>query len=338
MPGASAVLDLGASLLSWAILLVVSRMTLLGLALDPWLFTFIQIVAGGALLVAMAGRGSGLAEALRDPWTWLFGVLRFGTAAFYTAALVHTSTANAACLAMVGVPIRMVLLWLALSRKPFGRELPGQAVILVGLALLAESLEGGWRDPAIVLMILSELCVVASTLIGELHPLNHTDDPRQRAGLTGIMLLASAFFMLVAALGLGLVVQWLPSVRAAVSPNVTWLANPSLALDARLWVAAVLVGFVLRGPTMFLFLKAVRRVGTENYVAAMVAIPVLSLAFEAAAAALGLLEPTAAATRSTLFGAVMVLGSLGVSWARSTRWMPGANASPPKYEGIAWSK
>ena len=188
---------------------------------------------------------------------------------------------------MVGVPIRMVLLWVALSRKPLAREWPGQGVILVGLALLAESLEGGWREPAIVLMILSELCVVASTLLGELHPLNHTDDPRQRAGLTGIMLLASAFFMLLAALGLGLVVQWLPSVRAAVSANVTWLANPSLALDARLWVAAVLVGVVLRGPTMFLFLKAVRRVGTENYIAAMVAIPVLSLAFEAAAAALG---------------------------------------------------
>ena len=84
--------------------------------------------------------------------------------------------------------------------------------------------------------------------------------------------------------------------------------------------------------------KAVRRVGTENYIAAMVAIPVLSLAFEAVAAALGLLELTPVATRSTLFGAVMILGSLGVFWARATRWMPGANASPPNYGGVAWSK
>ena len=61
-------------------------------------------------------------------------------------------------------------------------------------------------------MVLSELCVVASTLIGELHSLNQTDDPCQRAGLTGIMLLTSTFFMLSAALGLGLVVQWRPSV------------------------------------------------------------------------------------------------------------------------------
>ena len=338
MPGACAVLDLGASLLSWALLLVVSRATLLGLELDPWLFTFIQVMAGGALLVAIAGRSGALAEGWRNPRTWIYGVLRFATAAFFTAALVHTSTANAAFLAMVCVPIRVVLLWLVRSRRPYPWELPGHAVLLLGFALLAQSLEGGVRNPALVLIILSELCVVASTLVGELHPLNQTEDPRQRAGLTGIMLLTSAFFMLLAVLGLGLVVQWLPSVRTAVSANVTWLANPTLALDARLWVSAVLVGIVLRGPTLFLSLKAIRHVGTENYVAAMTAVPFMTLAFEAAAGALGLAELTPVAARPTVFGAMMILGSLGVCWARSKYWNPRANASPPREGGITLSK
>ncbi len=338
MPGASAVLDLGASLLSWALLLVVSRVTLLGFELDPWLFTFIQVAAGGALLVAIAGRSGGLAEAWRDPYTWIYGVLRFMTAAFFTAALVHTSTPNAAFLAIVCVPIRTVFLWFVLSREPFPLELPGQAVILLGLVGLAQSLEGGWRNPALILMILSELCVVSSTLIAELHPLNHTDDPCRRAGLTGVMLLTSAFVMFLAALGLGLIVQWLPPVRMAVSTDMPWLTHPALALDARLWVSAALVGIVLRAPTMFLSLKAIRLVRAENYIAAMAAIPFISLGFEAAAGALDLLDLPAVATRSTLFGATMILGSLGVCWARSNYRAPGANGQPPRDGGMARSK
>ena len=316
-PSLTAVLVLGASLASWALLLVVSRVTLLALRLDPWLFTFIQMMAGGAFLLAVAGRAGGLVEALRDPHTWIYGVLRVATAAFFTAALMHTSTANAAFLGIVSVPISMMVLWLVLSRTPSRRELPGHAAILVGLALLAQALEGGWRNPAIVLMILSELCVVTSTLIGELHPLNQTDDPRQRAALTGIMLLTSALFMFLAALGLGLLVQWLPSVRTAVSGSLTWMANPAQALDLRLWVSAVLVGIVLRGPSLYLSLKAIHRVRTENYIAAMAALAFLSLAFELAAASLDLLELPAELTSTTLFGAMMVLGSLFVLWARS---------------------
>ena len=313
----SAAVVLGASLLSWAVLLVASRVTLLAFQLDPWLFTFIQMMAGGAFLVAIGARGSGLTKALRDPYTWVYGALRVATAGFFTAALVHTSVANAAFLGIVSMPISIVVVWVVLSRKPSRRELPGHAVIILGLALLAQNLEGGWRNPAIILMILSELCVVTSTLIGELHPLNQTDDPRQRAGLTGIMLLASAFFMLLAALCLSIVAQWLPAVRDSVSGSLAWIGNPALVVDTRLWAWAALVGVLLRGPSLFLSLKAIHQVRTENYIAAMAALPFLSLALEAVAVALGLLEPTTAAVPATLYGAMMMLGSLGVLRARS---------------------
>ena len=95
------------------------------------------------------------------------------------------------------------------------------------------------------------------------------------------------------------------------------MANPALALDLRLWVSAVLVGILLRGPSLYLSLKAIHRVRTENYIAAMAALALLSLAFELAAATLVLLELPAALTSTTLIGAMMVLGSLFVLWGRS---------------------
>lgn len=323
----SSLLVLGTSLLSWAVLLVVSRVLLVGLELDPWLFTLIQMTAGGAFLVVIAGRGTGIMEALRNPYTWLYGVLRVATAAFFTAALVHTTTANAAFLGIVSVPISMAVLWLVLSRRPSRLELPGHAMVLLGLALLAQSLEGGWRNPALILMILSELCVVVSTLIAELHPLNRTDDMRQRARLTGIMLLASALFMLSAALGLGLLVRWLPGLRMVVPGDLAWMANPALALDPYLWASAGLVGVLLRGPSVFLSLKAIHRVRTENYIAGVAALPFMSLALEATAAALGWLAPAPPAGAATLFGTVATLGSLSVLWTRSRKAGVAAPAS-----------
>lgn len=325
--GASSFLVLGASILSWALLLVVSRGVLIALELNPWLFTFIQMMAGGAFLIAIAGHRAGLMEALRNPYTWLYGVLRVATAAFFTAALVHTTTANAAFLGIVSVPISMTVLWLVLSRQPSRLELPGHAVILLGLALLAQSLEDGWRNPALILMILSELCVVASTLIAERHPLNRTDDTRQRAHLTGVMLLASAFFMLSVALSLGFLVRWLPGLRFVVPVDLAWVANPDLALDSDLWISAGLVGVLLRGPSQFLSLKAIHRVRTENYIAGVAALPFMSLALEAAAAAPGWLVSVPATGTATLFGAVMTLGSLGVLWARSKKALASSPSS-----------
>ena len=49
----------------------------------------------------------------------------------------------------------------------------------------------------------------------------------------------------------------------------------------------------------------------------MAALAILSLAFELAAATLGLLDMPAALTSTTLIGAMMVLGSLFVLWGRS---------------------
>lgn len=316
---ASSLALLGASLLSWALLLVISRAILVAFEFDPWLFTLIQMMVGGALLIAIAGPSVGLLGALRNPYTWAYGVLRVATAAFFTAALLHTTAANAAFLGVVSVPISMIVLWLVLSRKPSRIELPGHALILLGLVLLAQTLEGGWSNSALIFMIASELCVVASTMIAEVHPLNQTDDTRQRARLTGIMLIASALFMLMAGILLGFFMQLSPGVDLLQRVSPTWVVDPVLIIDARLWIYASLVGFLLRGPSLFLSLMAIHRVRTENYIAGMAALPFMSLGLEAAAAALGWLAPPSAASAATAFGTLMTIGSLCVLWARSKR-------------------
>lgn len=301
------------SILSWSLLLVVSRVLLVVYGLDLWLFTCIQMIAGGTFLVIAGGRGGRWGGALRNPHTWLYGVLRVATAAFFTAALVHTSTVNASFIAVMSVPVSALVLWLAVARRPKVREVPGHLLVLLGLALLGATLEGGYANPALLLMLVSELCVVTSTLIAELHPLNRTESTGQRAFLTGVMLLSSAIVMLAAAGGLGVAGRWLPDMGVPLPRGLPWLSEPALILDPRLWAA----GILLRGPSLFLALKAIHRARTENYLAGMAVLPFVTLALEAVAVALGWLDTPPATPRGLLFGSVMTLGSLAVLWART---------------------
>lgn len=310
---------IGVSLSSWSLLLVVSRVLLFSYHFDPWLFTFIQMLAGGAFLIAFAGYRGGAMQALRNPYVWIYGVLRVATAALFTTALIHTNTANATFLGIVSVPISALLLWSVMSRTPSFREVPGHAILLTGLVLLASNLENGWRNPAILLMILSELCVVVSTLIAELHPLNQTDDVRQRAFLTGVMLLASASCILMLSMVLAGLASVFPGLRTIGSGSVAWLDDPLLAIDWHLWIWAIAVGILLRGPSVFLSMWAIHRVRTENYVAGMAALPFISLVLETAASGLGFLEQPDVTARTTWYGCLVVFGSLAVMWARAGR-------------------
>lgn len=319
---------LGASLASWAILLVVSRATLVATGLDPWLFTLIQMMVAGAVLFALARPEKGTLRILADPFIWLYGVLRVSTAAFFTAALLHTSVANAAFLGVVAVPLSMIVLWQFANRIPARREIPGHIVILTGLALLAHHLEGGWRNPAIILMFLSECCVVVSTIIAEFHPMNRTESIRQRMRLTGIMLLVSACAMLCAAIGLAGLAQWMPFGWSVAPVVPAWFENPGSLLDWRLWATAGLVGLFLRGPSLYLSLAAIHKVRTENYLAGMAALPFLSLVVERIAHWAGWLPPIASPAESLLFGTIIVAGSLWVLFARTRH--PQANADRKK--------
>ena len=274
-------------------------------------------MASGVFLLAVAGRGQVTGQLLRDRSIWVYGVLRVMTAAFFTAALLYTSAANAAFMSILSVPTSVLFLWLVLSRIPKRWEIPGHVIIVFGLLLLTTQLEDGWRNPAIILMILSELCVVGSTVIAELHPTNNTQNWRQRAGLTGLMLLASAAVMFAGAITLGILAQTVPAIATWIPGQIAWMNNPGQALDPVLWVSAVLVGILLRGPSMFLALAAINAVRTENYLAGLAALPLTALLFEAAAAQIGWLPQVSIWTLTTAFGGIMVIGSLWVVMART---------------------
>lgn len=262
----------------WALLLVTSRILLVRLEVDPWSFTFIQLVAGGILLIALSTGGDSTDwSSLRRPGTWIYGVLRVVTAGAFTAALIHATVTYAGLLGTINVVFGVAGASVVYKRRPSSRELWGHVVIMAGIAaLIFGRLDGGVRNPAVLLMFISEVAVVASTLVAETHPDNNSHNPKVRLRFTGTVLLVTALlFLAVRVLQDGIQVQ---------------AGGDDVGLTGALWASGLVVGLVLRGPVMHSSLKAIRLVGAEVYLMMAASLPFIGLVFETVAGSLGLIE------------------------------------------------
>ncbi|MEM7125962.1 MAG: EamA family transporter [Chloroflexota bacterium] len=293
------------SIALWTLLLVASRVLLLIYGFDPWSFTFIQLISGGLLLVLLSMGGDPQKQvdwrSLRRFSTWTYGILRVTTAAAFTAALVHVSVVQAGFLGVINVPLALVGAWLFFGRMPLLRQLPGHLVILGGIAVLAMHLEGGYANPAVLLMLVSEVAVVGSSLIAEKHPDNNDADPRMRLRFTGVVLLLTAGLFLVLRLGQGF---------AFAGTSLETQHSFALLDNRPLWICGIVVGVLLRGPAMHMSLQAIRLVGTETYVLCAATLPFWGWLFEITASRLGILRSAPVPTEHLFLGCLIVGASI----------------------------
>ena len=282
------------ALLSWAALLAASRVLLLRFGLDPWAFSFVQLCAGGIVLVAVGGvQGAELASFHR-PATWILGMLRVLSAACYTAAIAWVSVMEAGVLGAINMPMVVVAVWMAFGRRPARGEWTGHFVILAAILLLVAQLEGGLWHPAVGLMLLNEVFLIASTLLAERHPDNVSGRPGARLRMTGAVLLVTAALFLAARLAQG---EFVSGTGGGI-----W--------DWRLLVAGAVVGVAFRAPSMVLSFWSIRLIGAQNYLAAMAPLPLLGMALEQAAFAAGLIDLSRFRAETLIFALSVMTGTL----------------------------
>ena len=112
------------SLVVWAALLTISRALLLTTGMDPWAFTFIQMLSGGVTLMIFAWRPGLSWRAAGRPLTWLFGLSRVTSAACFTAALIYVSLVEASLLGLISVTGAALLAWRLGGARPGGMGSP----------------------------------------------------------------------------------------------------------------------------------------------------------------------------------------------------------------------
>lgn len=293
---------------SWAVLIVISRILVVGCGFNPWVLSFIQMAIGGAAMIVVAGRGPMPLKALRNPHTWVYGSLRVLAAATLTAALAHGTAAEISVLSTLFIPVGILLAWALFARRPGPADALGSLVILAGIAGVAGGLPGGILGTATALMVISATATAVGTAVVELHPENQADDRKTRLRLTGAAMLVTAALMLLAVMAAGYLD---PGGAVAVHVPLAAVAEPAV------WIAGVLVGVLLRGPSTYFTFRAIRMVGSENYLMGVALMPVLNLAGETLAAAAGLLPAPMLSAPTVAAGMLGIAGAVGIA---ALRW------------------
>ncbi|MEM9565554.1 MAG: EamA family transporter [Actinomycetota bacterium] len=314
-----------ASVALWALLLVVSRIVLVTWDVDPWSFTFVQLIAGGVVSIVastavVGGEASGEAveaadwSSLRRVRTWLYGSFRVTTAAAFTAALAHTTVTYAGLLGTINLVLGVIGAAIVYGRWPGRGEYVGLALVAAGIALLvATRLDGGLRNPAVALMLVSELAVVGAALVAESHPDNAGESRTVRLRFSGVVLVLTASLFL--------------ALRLAQQAIGGGPLGATIDTSPSMWIAGIVVGVTLRGPAMYTALNATRLVGAEVYLMVTASLAFAGLLLETAAGALGVVDrPTFDAIDGLLL-AIIACGAVSVFAARRRATARGAAAT-----------
>ncbi|WP_022731954.1 DMT family transporter [Thalassospira lucentensis] len=268
--------------LFWAMLLVCNRIALTSFDIDPYAMTCWQLVFGGIALVLMApGR--------RIPWrqftlpiNWAYGILRVITGVTWTAALVYISAPQSGILSQTGMPLAALAATFILGRPPGRSEWLGHAALIAGAAWLAWHLPGGFTNPAVLLMLASEVTAISSSVLAEKHPDNQIKDAWAHLRFTGVLLLITASIFLA-----------VPPLVDLISPvPIPYISTAGL-FGTETLIAGLLIGVLFRGPAMVLSLRSIKTAGIEKYILSTSVLPFILLGLEMIAARFGL-APTPA--------------------------------------------
>jgi len=293
-----------AATIAWAVLLVATRVVLVQLGINAWGFTLVQLLTGG-LAMMLIGRRAAIAWAsLLSPSIWAYGALRVVSAGSASAALLYVTVMQDTLLAAMNVPLAALVLVIVTRQRLPGSQLVAHGLMIAGIAVMALSLPGGLLNPAVLFEVIAECAVVASTLLIERHPENQRDDVLARCRFTGVVLMVTAAMFIVVWAISGILGLRLGSNALAFGDPAQLFASPELL------IAGALAGVLLRGPTMYLALLAVRLAGTQTYLATLALLPVACLFFELGCALVGWLPWPTLGWAEIVSGVLVIAGSL----------------------------
>ena len=192
----------------------------------------------------------------------------------------------------------VLAVWLFFSRPPSKGEWVGHLIVLGCAAALVLRLEPSLHILTLTLVFANTICVVAMTVLAEMHPDNLSDDSSVRIGFSGAVLLVTAgifFFVRLAQTGLS-VGFW----------------------DWKLLLFGVIVSVFLRAPSMVLAFSSIRLVGSQNYTAATAFLPLIGMVIEHSFYLIGWIDVSRFELEFLYLGIGTAIGTIVVLVARAT--------------------
>lgn len=306
----------------WGFLDASSRYAVVSLGADPWVFSCLNLMIGAVMLLAIAGPGQGGLETIRRAHTWVFGVFRVLMTLFLVFAFTSISASEANFMLRINVLMGMVAAWFLFKRKPSLADVPGILMIFGGFMTIVLRQDDAFLTGAVVLVLLAALCDTVLTVIAETHPNSRkASGLKARCRYTGFVLLVTSLFFFA--------IAGVMSVAKGALGDSRWLMMaPDLAdfMHPGTWLAALVIGVLLRAPSMYMYLYAARLLKTENLMMAATLAPFATLAAESLFVFEGWVETSTLDGVDVLSGVAMTLGAFSMVLVRAYRTRRALNA------------
>lgn len=275
----------------------------------PVAFLAWAMPAAALTLLAFSGAGPHWRAIAVHPLSFVVGGGIIGMEAFYYMVIQYVTPTDGSVLVRLGLPLGMLIGFLAFDRRPTRIATIGGIIVLVSILLYVPAIEAHGRWIGLGLGSACAFIMSARAFATELHPWNReAKTVVEKMRVTGIVLLVSTLIGL-AFLGAAMA---LAASGAIAAP--AWMPEPAAMLHGPTILLSVFIGGLVITSFQYLGFSAIVKIGTENYLALTALIPIITLAFQIISVEIGLLGPVAFDWRALPVMAAVMAGVMLIIW------------------------
>lgn len=260
-------------------------------------------------LLMITGPGRDWHRVVLHPLSFAIGGGIIAIETLYYLLLEHVSPADGSLLVRLSIPTGIVFGLLVLGRRPSLLTVLGALVVMAGIAFHLPAIEAAPRAAGLVIALGCALFMSVRAFAAEHHPHNRAArSVLEKMRVTGLVLLVTS------GLGIAALATAMTLVGHEVIAGPRWLPRPEHFVHLPTYLLALFMGGVVLTSMQYFSFSTVVKIGAENFLAATVLVPPVTLVFQVIAVRLGILSPVPVDWRTLPAMAVVVGGVLLVVW------------------------
>lgn len=274
-------------------------------------FILYTMAVAAAGMLALAGLGERPLQTAFAHQSLVFGFSTVMLEAFYFLLLGILTPAETSLSLRLSVPVSLIMGWIFFARIMSPRIWLGSAIIFAAVAPILMSVDADQRFNASILALICSLIVSVKTFASEFHPANRAaKNIHDKIRVTGLVVMSTT--LIATAVSMPLII----ASATGLIPQTDIIPAPADFLHLPTLITAIVLGAPVFIAMTYLTFSSVVKIGTESFLATSAFTPFAVLAFESAAAALGLLTLGQFDTNLLPYLALGIVGVLIVVHAR----------------------
>ncbi|WP_065219958.1 MULTISPECIES: DMT family transporter [Butyricimonas] len=298
------------SIITWAIISVITRFCIIYLETNILVFATLQIFSAGVALLLIRK------PVTRDGWrsgvkySWLYTILQI-CRNFFLAAIYLSITSTETSLLINGeIIVTTILAYIFFKRRPHPSNIFGMLVILVGIILFIQSLPENIQLRVSILISLAVIASCTRAIVVEKTTIaSPNTTTRQKCGISGFTMFWGGIIVMsvltVIAIGEHIFAP------GYITNHPEWFYLPRIEdiLHPTTIVSACITGFTLTALSTYLYYATLKTATAETFMTFRAFQPMLTYGLESLVAIYAINLKPELDTRDYILGCVIILGS-----------------------------